>query len=209
MKKGGIMFSNLQINRSLARKPSMNDSGKTLSKEALLREWQEIQEAQQSPQHFQVLYDRYYESIFRFIFRRTADEALSADLCSQVFLKAMQKLPKYTYKGVPFSAWLFRIAANEIGQYFRSISKNRVVTLEDTHIQEMADEMDAVELQDMQRTMIQALDQLKADDLEIIELRFFEQRAYKEIADILEISFRNAKVKVHRILMRLKKQIKG
>lgn len=203
------MFSYLQINRSLARKPFMNDSGKTLSQETLLREWQEIQEAQQSPPRFQVLYNRYYESIFRFIFRRTADEALSADLCSQVFLKAMQKLPKYTYKGVPFSAWLFRIASNEIGQYFRSTSKNRVVSLEDTHLQEMVDEMDHLDLQDLQSQMIKALDQLKADDLEIIELRFFEQRPYKEIADLMDISVSNAKVKVHRILMRLKKQLNG
>lgn len=209
LKKGGRMFSSLQINRSLARKPSMNDSGKTLSQETLLREWQEIQEAQQSPPRFQVLYDRYYESIFRFIFRRTADEALSADLCSQVFLKAMQKLSKYTYKGVPFSAWLFRIASNEIGQYFRSISKNRVVSLEDAHLQEMVDEMDQSNMQDMQNLMIKALDQLKADDLEIIELRFFEQRPYKEIADLMDISVSNAKVKVHRILMRLKKQLNG
>lgn len=209
LKKGGRMFSYLQINRSLARKPSMNDSGKTLSQETLLREWQEIQEAQQSPPRFQVLYDRYYESIFRFIFRRTADEALSADLCSQVFLKAMQKLPNYTYKGVPFSAWLFRIASNEIGQYFRSTSKNRVVSLEDTHLQEMVDEMDHLDLQNKQSQMLEALDQLKADDLEIIELRFFEQRPYKEIADLMDITVSNAKVKVHRILMRLKKQLKG
>ena len=208
-KKAQIMFSNLQINRSLAKKTAMDHSGKTLSEEALLREWEEVQAAQSNPAAFRPLYDRYYESIFRFIYRRTADEALSADLSSQVFLKAMQKLPGYTFKGVPFSAWLFRIASNEVGQHFRATSKNRVVSLEQNQLHDLADEMEEIDISGMQDQMIQALDSLKEKDLEIIELRFFEQRPYKEIADILGISVTNAKVKVHRILERLKRRLKN
>ena len=119
----------------------------------------------------------------------------------------MQKLSGYTYKGVPFSAWLFRIASNELGQYFRASSKNRVVSLEQNQIHDLAEEMETLDFGELQDQMIEALDSLKEKDLEIIELRFFEQRPYKEIADILDISVTNAKVKVHRILERLKRRL--
>ena len=87
------MSTNLQINRTLVKKSiSMEQSHKTVSKKAMEQEWEEIQAAQKNLAAFQPLYDRYFENIFRFIFRRTSDETLSADLSSQVFLKAMQKL---------------------------------------------------------------------------------------------------------------------
>lgn len=203
------MFSNLQINRSLARKPSMGETGKTISEEALLREWEEIQAAQTNMQHFGVLYDRYYESIFRFVFKRTADEALSADLSSQVFFKAMQKLSTYSFQGVPFSAWLFRIAANEVRLYFRKNQKQRVVMLEDKHYSDLIEEDDFIDVQALQDAMIKALDKLKPEDLEILELRIFEGYSYRDVAEILNISVANAKVKVHRIVTRLKKQLNG
>ena len=71
----------------------------SVTTEAMQEEWQEIQAAQQSPAMFRPLYDRYYEPIFRYIYRRTSDESLSADVCSEVFFKAMQKLANYEFKG--------------------------------------------------------------------------------------------------------------
>ena len=134
------MSTNLQINRTLVKKTlSMEQSHKTVSNQAMEQEWEEVQAAQKNLAAFQPLYDRYFENIFRFIFRRTSDETLSADICSQVFLKAMQKLPQYTFKGVPFSAWLFRIASNEVAQHFRNTQKQRVVSLEDRHVKDIFD----------------------------------------------------------------------
>ena len=72
---------------------------KQVSDTAMHAEWQEIQAAQQDPARFKPLYDRYFERIFRFIYRRTADESLTADLCSRVFLKALQQLRRYRFKG--------------------------------------------------------------------------------------------------------------
>jgi len=204
------MSTNLQINRTLVKKSiSMEQSHKTVSIKAMEREWKEIQAAQKNLAAFQPLYDRYFENIFRFIFRRTSDETLSADLCSQVFLKAMQKLPQYTFKGVPFSAWLFRIASNEVAQHFRNTQKQRVVSLEDRHIEDIFDEMARPTLQQeeqLRNIFLQCMNELKPGDLELIELRFFEKRAFKEIADILQITESNAKVKTYRIIERMKKK---
>ena len=201
------MFSNLQINRTLVKNVRMSLSKKTVSAEAMQEEWLEIQAAQRDPGAFRPLYNRYYEPIFRFIFRRTSDEDLTSDICSQVFLKAMQRLGNYQYKGVPFSAWLYRIASNEVSQHYRQVKKDRTVSMEDSNISDMFEEMDENNNEQHRSSLLKALDGLKETDLQIIEMRFFEQRPFKEIADILEITESNAKVKTYRILERLKKKM--
>jgi RNA polymerase sigma-70 factor (ECF subfamily) len=63
----------------------------TVTQKEMQNEWTEVQAAQKTPAKFRVLYNRYYEPVFRFVYKRTADEALAADLTSQTFLKALQK----------------------------------------------------------------------------------------------------------------------
>lgn len=202
------MLSILEINRTLVKNIGMRTSKKTVSLEAMEEEWLEIQAAQKNPAMFRSLYNRYFESIFRFIYRRTADESLAADLCSQVFLKALQRLGSYSFQGVPFSAWLFRIASNEVSQHYRQNKKNRIVSVEETNITDVADELHEPDNEELRQELIRALDQLKETDLQLIEMRFFERLPFKEIADILGITESNAKVKTYRILERMKKKIK-
>lgn len=185
----------------------MTEPQKKVSAAAMEAEWQEIKAAQLNPARFRPLYQRYYEPIFRFLFRRTADEDLAADLCSQVFLKALQRIDRYQYKGVPFSAWLFRIASNELAQHYRSLKSKRTVSVTEDAFGDIADEMEVEESLWQIADMVTALDQLRSDDIELIELRFFEQRPFKEIADILNITESNAKVRTYRILEKMKKII--
>ncbi|MEM7102604.1 MAG: sigma-70 family RNA polymerase sigma factor [Bacteroidota bacterium] len=179
----------------------------TVSSQAILAEWDEIQAAQREPALFRPLYDRYYDRIFRYIFKRTVDENLAADLCSQVFLKAMQKLSGYKFKGVPFSAWLYRIAGNEVTQHFRNTGKQRVVSIQESDVKEMIDEVPEDDITPSVNAMLSALHELPEKDMNLIELRFFEHRPFKEIAQILNITESNAKVKTYRILERMKKII--
>ena len=205
------MFANLQISRTLAKNEWMDRSAKTVSESALHQEWEEIRAAQGNPALFRPLYERYYESVFRLIHRRTSDMELSGDLCSQVFLKALQKINTYTFQGVPFLAWLSRIAINEVNQHFRQQQNNRVVSVNDLHLHDLIDDIgtDPEEMELLRRKMLGALENLKGDDMQLIEMRFFEQRSFKEIADILGMTENNAKVKVHRILERLKRKLSG
>ena len=202
------MSSNLQINRTLVKNEvRMEVPEKTVSEEALQKEWDVIRAAQKDPAMFRPLYDQYFECIFRFVYRRTSNESQASDICSQVFLKAMQQINKYQFKGVPFSAWLYRIASNEVAQYFRNVHKNRVISLETSHISGLVEEMEVSQKESYQNAMIQALDELKETDVQLIEMRFFEQRPFKEIAEIIGITESNAKVKTYRILEKLKKII--
>lgn len=203
------MFSILQTSTKSVNKRFMSEPQKTVSAAAMEAEWQEIQAAQQNPARFRPLYERYYEPIFRFVFRRTADSDLSADLCSQVFLKALQRLESYQFRGVPFSAWLFRIASNEVAQHYRQNSQKRTVSVEENTLGDVAEEMDVDGEIWQVEDLVNVLDTLKPAELELIELRFFEQRPFKVIAEILGITESNAKVKTYRILERLKKRLQG
>lgn len=209
------MFSILQTSSVALRRDNtktvnnrfMTEPQKTVSAAAMEAEWLEVQAAQANPARFRPLYERYYEPIYRFVYRRTSDSDLSADLSSQVFLKALQRLSGYEYRGVPFSAWLFRIASNEVAQHFRDSRNQRTVSVEDHTLVEVAEEMELDEDLWQVEDLIGAMDLLKPSDIEVIELRFFEQRPFKEVAEILGITESNAKVKTYRILERLKKHL--
>ena len=201
------MLSKLQLSRSHIKNVGMSMSKKSVSVEHMQQEWLEVQAAQSNPARFRPLYNRYYDPIFRFIFRRTNEEELTADICSQVFLKALQRLHSYSFKGVPFSAWLYRIASNEIAQHYRASQKNRVVSMEESSFSDMIDELDERDTEGLRQQLLQTLDLLREGDLQLIELRFFEQRSFKEVAEIAGITENNAKVRTYRILERMKKKL--
>lgn len=173
----------------------------------LKQELQQIEAAKSDPARFDVLYDKYYKSIFVFIYRRTGNEELTADLTSQVFLKALINIKRYIYKGVPFSAWLFRIAFNEINMYFRKNNTGRIVSLETSGLGNLITEIEEEDNSEVHKKMMQALKQMNEEDTQLIELRFFEKRSFSEVGNIVGITENNAKVKVYRILDKIKKLI--
>ncbi|MCX6296657.1 MAG: sigma-70 family RNA polymerase sigma factor [Bacteroidetes bacterium] len=169
------------------------------------QELQQIEAAKEDPACFAVLYDRYYKPIFVFIHRRTDNEELTADITSQVFLKALINIKKYEFKGVPFSAWLFRIAFNEINMYFRKNNAERVVSLDKNGVIQIAQEVEIDENTEGLKQMMNALKRMDALEIQLIELRFFEKHSFAEVSVIVGITENNAKVKVYRILDKLKK----
>ncbi len=168
-------------------------------------ELQQIAAAKENPARFGLLYERYYKSIFVFIHRRTDNEELTADITSQVFLKALMNISKYEFKGVPFSAWLFRIAFNEINMYFRKNNGQRVVSLSQNGMLQIAQEAELDGNEEVIKQMMNAVKQLDALDIQLIELRFFEKHSFAEVGVIIGITENNAKVKIYRILAKLKK----
>lgn len=169
-----------------------------------------IEEAQQNAASFKPLYDRYYRPIFLFVLHRIGDKDLCADITSQVFLKALQNLKRYQFRNLPFSAWLYRIAINQINDYFRHQSRQRFVSIEESQLQILHSElMEDFSLDHFQERLEGMLQQLEPDELHVIELRFFEERPFKEVAMILNISEVYAKAKTYRILNKLKKYFTG
>jgi len=133
------------------------------------------------------------------------DQELAFDITSQVFIKAMKNLHKYEYRGVPFSSWLYRIAKSELYQAYRDRKARKTINVESMHLFEMIEEFEENDNSLNKKKLFQCLSLLKDADLQMIEMRYFEKRSYKEIGEILEISENNAKVRSFRALERLKK----
>jgi RNA polymerase sigma-70 factor (ECF subfamily) len=175
------------------------------SSQAMLEEWEEVKTAKADPARFQVLYERYYERIFSFIYQRLDDKDLAFDTTSQVFLKAMQSLHKYEFKGVPFASWLFRIAKSEVYQLFRNQKAVRTVNIDKVSLKGMVGEMEEDFYEPYYEILKDSVGELGEDDMYFIEMRFFEKRSFKEIGEIMNITENHSKVKVYRILDKLKK----
>jgi len=171
---------------------------------AIKQEEELIKRAQKNPREFSVLYDKYYVQIFRYVIKRIGNEHDAADLTSQVFVKALQNIKKYKFKGVPFTAWLHRVASNELNLAFRAKKYDRNVEVKTEELNDIVEECETQPSEERAQLLVEALRQLSRDELELLEMRYFEKRPFKEVCQILDITESNAKVKMHRVIKKLK-----
>jgi len=175
-----------------------------------------IRQAQKAPDAFAKLYDQYYPKIFGYILRRTANLEAAQDITSETFFKALRKLWQFQWRNVSFSSWLYKIASNEINQYFRKAEYKKSASLEE--LQEQG--FEPISPHDPENELIEAQEKLEQhqDFLEIqvkivrlpfkyqevIALRFFEQKQIKEIAEILGKKEGTIKSLLHRAVEKLR-----
>lgn len=183
----------------------MNGHSKYHVAESRLEEEREILEASRKNSHaFEPLYRRYFEGIFRFVYQRLDDKDTAKDITQQVFIKALGKLDTYEDRGLPFSSWLYRIAFNELNQHFRTHSKDRCLNLETAGVEDMMEEMEEDRYAPYLEKLTEVLTVLEPESQALIEMRFFEKRSFKEIAEILDLTETNAKVRMYRLLEKLR-----
>lgn len=163
-----------------------------------------IKKEQKNPEQFGPLYKKYHEQIFRYIYQRMDDIELAHDITAQVFIKALLNITKYEYRGVPFSSWLYRIAKSELYQSFRDKKAERTINIDAINVVAIIDEIESDEKEENKKHLLDSLSLLKEKDVQLIELRFFEKRSFKEMGEILELTENNAKVKTFRALEKLK-----
>lgn len=174
------------------------------TKDKLQKELEWIQLAKSDPNNFAPLYEKYHEQIFRYIYQRMDDKEMAFDATSQVFLKALKNIHKFEYRGVPFGSWLYRIAKSELNQAFRDRKAKRAINIDDTHVATFIEVFKEEETEHNKKRLFKAISQLKEADIQLIEMRYFEERPYKEMGEILDITENNAKVKTFRALEKLK-----
>lgn len=168
-----------------------------------------IEAAKKNPKDFDVLYDKYYEPIFRYIYQRVDDKEVAFDATQQVFLKALGNLHKYEYRGVPFASWLYRIAYSEVNDIFRQQKTARTINVDSMSIYAIIEEIQESKVEKYHDKIVAIItEELDEDELQLIEMRFFEKRPFKEIAEVLEVTENTAKVRTYRILDKLKKILK-
>jgi RNA polymerase sigma-70 factor, ECF subfamily len=168
------------------------------------------------PEAFSELFKLYYQPIFGYIIRRTGSFDDSADIAADTFLKAFRHIHNFKYTGISLKIWLYRIATNEINQYFRRQQKHNSfferINIEDrnvfnSYIDDDRKEIEA-ELQkhDQFMSVLRELKTLPVKYQEVIALRYFEGKDNKEIVKILDINEGTLKSLLSRGLEKLRKK---
>lgn len=154
---------------------------------------------------FSVLYERYVARIYNYIFYRTGSAADAEDLTSKVFYRAFGHIHSYRNTGIPFSAWLYRIAHNLVANWYRDNSRRREVPLDDhPQIQRSEHpESSLMELQEKER-LLRAIRTLPDDRQQLLILKFVDDLSNAEIAVIMHRSEGAIKSLYHRTLLALR-----
>lgn len=161
-----------------------------------------VQRAKENPHAFMHLWEKYVDQIGAYIQRETGDPDLTDDLTSATFEKAFKNLASYQDQGVPFTAWLYRIARNEMNMYWRK--NNRLQPLVGRFVSPINVEQ-MVHTSTLHQDVVVAMDRLSVRDKDVLRLHFFEGMSHTEMAEILDCSTRNVAVRLHRALSRLRK----
>jgi RNA polymerase sigma-70 factor (ECF subfamily) len=177
-----------------------------MTDEEIRTEQEIIERAKKDPQAFGEIYERYFDRIFNFLYRQTDDEPVAGDLCSQTFVNALNHLNRYEFRGFPLSAWLYKIAGNEVNKFYRKNKGKKVFSIEEVKVRELMEQANDDWDEEMVNRVITYMNELPTEMVQVLELRFFEDKDFKEIAFILDITESGAKMRTYRALDRLRQQ---
>jgi RNA polymerase sigma-70 factor, ECF subfamily len=169
-----------------------------------------VEAAQRDPAKFDALYELHFVRIYCFIARRVRDRAAAEDLTSEVFHKALANLSSYEWRGVPFGAWLFRIAANAIADQHKRASREQPSSdnplSADEHPDRNSPDLESI---DYHARLFRLVDNLPTVQQRVIRERFVEQRSIREIAALLNKTQGAVKQLQFRALQTLRAQMEG
>jgi RNA polymerase sigma-70 factor (ECF subfamily) len=167
-----------------------------------------VEAAQRDPARFGDLYDRHFERVYAFVVRRVADRDAAEDVTADVFQRALAALRSYEWRGAPFAAWLFRIAANAIADRSKRVSRETPRKPVGGGALEPSVEPD-VENLDRHADLFRLVDDLPADQRRVLVERFVEERSIREIANRLNRTEGAVKQLQFRALQTLRSKLEG
>ena len=170
-----------------------------------------IERAKTDPVAFGELYERYTGKIYNYIYYRTGNEHDAEDLTARVFFRAMKRLPSYTDRGLPFSAWLYRIAHNLVANWHRDQSRRKIVPLDEYIVHGLQSEAPeyAAESREDQDFLLEMVRRLPAERQQLLVLKFIEQMSNAEIGAVMNRSEGAIKSLYHRTLVDLRGDLEG
>ncbi len=158
---------------------------------------------------FGQLYERYAERIFNYVYYRTGNVHDAEDLTARVFQRAMNHIHNYTDRGVPFSAWLYRIAHNLVANWHRDRSRRQEITLDDLPVLPAKGDHPetAIVRTEEQDALLRIIRRLPPDRQNLLILKFVENLSNAEIGQIMGRSEGAVKSLYHRTLLSLRDEI--
>lgn len=158
---------------------------------------------------FGILYERYVERIFNYVYYRTGNPHDAEDLTARVFQRAMNHIRNYTDRGVPFSAWLYRIAHNLVANWHRDRSRKQEIPIDDLPILPARGdhpERNLVRSQE-QESLLRMIRTLPPERQSLLILKFVEDMSNAEIGRVMGRSEGAVKSLYHRTLLALRDQL--
>jgi len=170
-----------------------------------------IDAAKSDPAAFGVLYKRYVERMYNYIYYRTGSAKDAEDLTGKVFFKAMSHVKGYKHMGLPFSAWLYRIAHNLVANYHRDHARKQEISLDNVPGQvlpqmDLQPEISAVRSQEVD-DLLATIRDLAPNRQELLILKFVDQLSNAEIGQIMRKSEGAIKSLYHRTLLELREKM--
>ena len=139
-----------------------------------------IEAAQRDPACFAELYENNFERVYAYIVRRVQNRTETEDLTAEVFHHALANLQRYEWRGIPFAAWLFRIAANLISDRWQRWG--REVCDESGQLESVQASPAEIEGIERKATLFRLVNTLPPEQKRVVEMRFVEQKSIKEVA---------------------------
>lgn len=155
------------------------------------------------PVAFGEIYERYYIGVYKYIYYRVGDQTAAEDLTMEVFLKAMEAIDGFTFRGIPFSAWLYRIASNLVVDHFRRQPSQPALSLEEKLVSATAHPTTVLDQEFSHHALREALAELTDDQQQVIILKFVDGLSNLEVAQILGKTEGAVKSLQHRALASL------
>ncbi len=149
------------------------------------------------------LYEGYVQAIFRYISYRVETDVIAEDLTAEVFLRMVRGMAAYQDTGAPFAAWLYRIAANLIADFYRQGRSRTEKPISDDQPTDDTDPLNSLARMEEQAKLRQALQQLPADYQTLLIMRFMQQLPHAQVAAALDKSEAAIRVMQHRALQAL------
>jgi len=160
---------------------------------------------QRDEQAFAQLYEEYFDRIYRYVTLRIGDRMEAEDITQQVFLNAIKAISSFKWRGIPFSAWLFRIAHNQVVDYLRRKAKRATAPLDESLVAGDYDPQQVAELRlDIER-LAAATGKLTPAQQEVISLRFAGELSVAQVAKIMGKSEGAVKALQHSAIVALRK----
>lgn len=168
-----------------------------------------VRRAQQEPEAFAQIYEEYFDKIYRYIVIRIGSEAEAEDLTQQVFLNALKSISSFKWRGVPFSAWLYRIAHNQVVDHLRKKTKHATESLDGMVKAVVSDDNPQMELErkvEIEQVLL-ATERLTEAQREVISLRFASELSVAEAARVMGKSEGAIKALQHSAIVTLRKAL--
>jgi len=165
-----------------------------------------ISAVQGDPEAFGLLYERYVSRIYNYIYYRTGSIYDAEDLTERVFFRALRHIGRYNNRGLPFSAWLYRIAHNLVANWHRDNSRRKEIPLEESLLASQHSshpEHELLRIEEQER-LLRVIRRLPPDRQQLLILKFVDHLSNAEIGQIMGRSEGAVKSLYHRTLLALR-----